>query len=151
MLSKYKLTNSFLIARVFLFFRNEVTWWSLTVVMFFHRRCLSVPPVTVLVGILFFILFLTKQFKDIYERNQKFYRMQGYNEFVSKSKRVLFPLYWEVCFYVWHAPFVSHYYKFKNTQYIWYVFLSEMIFVTELKYSLFLTHMIACYLCKLLK
>lgn len=52
--------------------------------MIFHRRCLSAPPVTVLVGILFFILFLTKQFKDIYERNQKYYRMQGYSEFVDE-------------------------------------------------------------------
>lgn len=68
-------------------YKNEITECvrSGTMIMICHRRCLNVPPLTLVAGIFIFVIFITKQVKDLYERNQKYYRMENYNKFVSIS------------------------------------------------------------------
>lgn len=47
------------------------------------RRSSGGPPPTILAAIFILVIFITKQAKDLYEKNQKHHRMDNYNEFVS--------------------------------------------------------------------
>ncbi|KAG8295911.1 hypothetical protein J6590_069843 [Homalodisca vitripennis] len=46
-------------------------------------KFISGPPLSVIAAVFIFIIFMTKQAKDLYERNQKHHRMENYNEFIS--------------------------------------------------------------------